>query len=92
MSNFTLFVKTGCPYSDKVLAFAERNAITFTTVKNRDAVGVRAEVIARGGKSQFPYFIDEKARIEMYESEDIIAYLGGSSDNIPKKPLVCRAF
>ena len=92
MKNITLFIKTGCPYSDKVLAFAERNEITFKTVKNRDDAGVRDEVIARGGKSQFPYFVDDDVRIEMYESEDIISYLRGGSPKDSKKPHVCPAF
>jgi glutathione S-transferase len=35
----------------------------------------RPELIARGGKAQFPYLVDVNAGVEMYESLDIIAYL-----------------
>ena len=35
----------------------------------------RPEVVARGGKAQFPYLVDPNNGKEMYESLDIIAYL-----------------
>ncbi|MGB1140065.1 MAG: glutathione S-transferase N-terminal domain-containing protein [Halioglobus sp.] len=35
----------------------------------------RPEVVARGGKAQFPYLVDPNTGVEMYESLDIIAYL-----------------
>jgi glutathione S-transferase len=35
----------------------------------------RPEVIARGGKAQFPYLVDPNTGTEMYESMDIVAYL-----------------
>jgi glutaredoxin len=70
-----LYIKTGCPYCKKVLDFAAANNVTFTELRNRDDVGVREELIKRGGKSQFPYLVDEVNHVEMYESEDIIKYL-----------------
>ncbi|MEP5764393.1 MAG: glutathione S-transferase N-terminal domain-containing protein [Halieaceae bacterium] len=35
----------------------------------------RQELLARGGKTQFPYLIDPNTGAEMYESMDIIVYL-----------------
>ncbi len=35
----------------------------------------RPELIARGGKAQFPYLVDPNTGVELYESLDIIAYL-----------------
>jgi glutathione S-transferase len=35
----------------------------------------RPELIARGGKAQFPYLIDANTNTEMYESLDIVRYL-----------------
>lgn len=45
------------------------------TLRNIDDEGVEEELIARGGKRQMPYLVDEKEGIEMYESEDIVTYL-----------------
>jgi glutathione S-transferase len=35
----------------------------------------RPELVARGGKAQFPYLVDRNTGVEMYESLDIVAYL-----------------
>lgn len=35
----------------------------------------RPELIARGGKMQVPYLIDPNTGVELYESNDIVAYL-----------------
>jgi len=74
MQRYLLYVKTGCPYCERVFSFAEENGITFE-LRNRDAPGVIDELIARGGKRQFPYLVDTEREVEMYESEDIVAYL-----------------
>ncbi len=74
LPKYILYVKTGCPYCARVLSYAEKNGITFE-LRNRDDVGVVDELIARGGKRQFPYFVDSEKGIEMYESEDIVEYL-----------------
>ncbi len=70
-----LFFKTGCPYCIKVLTFAENNGITFTQLKEKRDPGVLEELLKRGGKSQFPYLVDDEAGVEMYESGDIVKYL-----------------
>ncbi len=70
----TLYVKTGCPYCIKVLNFAKENGIDFE-LKNIADDAVAAELVARGGKRQVPYLVDSNRGVEMYESEDIVAYL-----------------
>lgn len=35
----------------------------------------RPELVARGGKAQFPYLVDPNTGVEMYESLDIVDYL-----------------
>jgi glutathione S-transferase len=44
-------------------------------LKDTNEPDVAEELIARGGKKQMPYLVDEDKSIEMYESEDIITYL-----------------
>lgn len=70
----TLYVKTGCPYCAKVLAEAALLNIEFDQ-RNVADPGVAEELIARGGKLQAPYLVDAERGTEMYESDDIIAYL-----------------
>lgn len=70
----TLYVKTGCPYCKKVLDFADEHSIQFE-LKNIADEHVVAELIERGGKRQVPYLVDHDAAQEMYESDDIVAYL-----------------
>ena len=74
MPKYILYVKTGCPYCERVLSFAEKNGIEFD-FRNRSEPGVIDELVARGGKCQFPYLVDTGRNVEMYESEDIVAYL-----------------
>lgn len=38
----------------------------------------RPELVARGGKAQFPYLVDPNTGVEMYESLDIVEYLFGT--------------
>ncbi|KND50890.1 MAG: hypothetical protein AB202_00595 [Parcubacteria bacterium C7867-007] len=70
----TLYVKTGCPYCAKVLRAGEELGIDFD-LKNVSDDGIVEELIARGGKEQMPYLVDAEMNVEMYESDDIIAYL-----------------
>ncbi|MDB5265887.1 MAG: hypothetical protein JWM39_600 [Parcubacteria group bacterium] len=70
----TLYVKTGCPYCAKVLAAGEELGIEFD-LKNSSDPAMVEELIARGGKRQFPYLVDSDNNTEMYESDDIVEYL-----------------
>ncbi len=77
----TLYVKTGCPFCAKVHHAAEELGIAFNE-KNIADPAVAQELIARGGKRQVPYLIDEEHHKEMYESDDIVTYL---HENFAKK-------
>ena len=70
----TLYVKTGCPFCHKVLAAGEELGISFDQ-KNIADDAVAAELVARGGERQVPYLVDSDRGVEMYESDDIVAYL-----------------
>ena len=70
----TLYVKTGCPFCHKVLDAGKELGITFDE-KNIADDAVAAELIAKGGKRQVPYLVDTDHGVEMYESDDIVAYL-----------------
>jgi len=70
----TLYYRPGCPYYMKVHEAAQELDATFELKSVYDE-GVSEELIARGGKSQSPYLVDSDTGTEMYESEDIIAYL-----------------
>lgn len=72
---YTLFVKDGCPFCEKVLNFMNEHHIVLPIVKinlmERDVI--YDQLINLGGKFQVPCLdIDGTA---MYESDDIIAYL-----------------
>lgn len=69
-----LYVKSGCPYCARVLIEAAMLDIEFAE-RNVADPGVAEELIARGGKLQTPYLVDEERGKELYESEAIIAYL-----------------
>ena len=73
---YILYVKTGCPYCAKVLAYAAQHGISFEERNIADAE-VADELIERGGKRQVPYLVDVEAAVEMYESDDIVEYLKG---------------
>jgi len=70
----TLYVKDGCPYCAAVLHKVDELGIEINQ-KNISDVAVVEELIAKGGKRQVPYMIDEENGVSMYESADINEYL-----------------
>lgn len=71
-----LYEFENCPFCRKVreaFSILDLDARIWPCPKN--GPGYRKDLIARGGKAQFPYLIDPNSGIEMYESQDIIAYL-----------------
>jgi len=65
-----------CPYCRKVreaLSILDLDAL----VKPCPPGGTRyrAEVAVRGGRQQFPYLVDPNDGVELYESDEILAYL-----------------
>lgn len=72
----TLYVKTGCPYSEKVFKALTALGIDDQVVrKNVADHGVVEELIALGGKKRSPFLVDEAHGVMMYESGDIIKHL-----------------
>ena len=69
-----LYVKIGCPWCEKVLNTGKELEVEFEE-RNIADDAVAAELIARGGKRQVPYLVDNERNVEMYESADIDAYL-----------------
>lgn len=71
-----LYEFEGCPFCRKV-----REALTVLDLEveirpcPKGGQRFRPEVVRRGGKAQFPYLVDPNSGKEMYESDDIIAYL-----------------
>lgn len=88
----TLYVRTGCFYCHRVYEVTDEFGLEYEEKNIADAA-VAAELVARGGKRQVPYLVDSERGVEMYESEDIAAYLrehyaksGGAgvhTDNVP---------
>ncbi len=71
-----LFEFEACPYCRKVreaLSLLDLDALVRPCPKRGPRY--REEVKRRGGKYQFPYLVDPNTGKEMYESDDIVAYL-----------------
>lgn len=71
-----LYVRDGCQYCHRVLEAAEELHISLELHNIADPA-IADGLLARGGKVQVPYLVDSKNGTEMYESEDIVAYLKG---------------
>ncbi|HET8581038.1 MAG TPA: glutathione S-transferase N-terminal domain-containing protein [Candidatus Paceibacterota bacterium] len=71
-----LYYRPTCPYCKKVLMAADLLGIPLT-LHDIGEPEHAAALIARGGKQQVPYLVDAGAGVEMYESDDIVAYLEG---------------
>jgi glutathione S-transferase len=71
-----LYEFEGCPFCRKV-----REALTMLDLDAeirpcpKGGQRFRGEVMAKGGKRQFPYLVDPNTGASMYESDDIISYL-----------------
>lgn len=72
----TLYYRPTCPFSKKVLAAAKELGVGLEVRDIGEAPHLE-ELLRRGGKKQVPYLVDRAHETEMYESEDIIAYLKG---------------
>lgn len=74
LSTMILYVQKGCAFCGRVLRTARDLGIS---LEEKDIANdaLAAELLARGGKHQVPYLVDSERAIEMYESEDIIAYV-----------------
>jgi len=71
----TLYYKPGCPYCNKVLSANQTIGATLTLRNIVADESAKAELLAKGGKTQTPFLEDTERGVSMYESLDIIAYL-----------------
>lgn len=70
-----LYIKTHCPYCLRVL---EANKVIQAPLLVLDTDTVpeyKAELLAKGGKTQVPYLEDTDRGVSLFESLDIIEYL-----------------
>lgn len=73
-----LYEFEACPFCRKVremLTVLDLDATIYPCPKN--GTRYRPEVLARGGKAQFPYLVDPNTGESMYESSAILTYLAG---------------
>jgi len=70
-----LFEFESCPYCRKVREVLCEMDLEYISRTCARGSANREVLIARAGKSQYPYLIDPNTGTEMYESEDIITYL-----------------
>lgn len=70
----TLFINPNCPFCMKTLEVAKEVGAPLT-VKDIHDPSVAEELVAKGGKKQMPFMVNDEDGVSMYESDDIIAYL-----------------
>jgi glutathione S-transferase len=72
----TIYDFESCPFCRKVReALTELDLGAKILPSPKQGKRYRQELIERAGKPQFPYLIDPNTGREMYESDDIVAYL-----------------
>lgn len=70
----TLYVRTGCPYSAKVLATVETLQVP-VDLRHIEEQANLDELMERGGKEQVPFLWGEDGEVNIYESDTINRYL-----------------
>jgi glutathione S-transferase len=71
-----LYTSTHCPYCKRVIAYLEEAGIPYEERNVALKAEYRDELISLGGKMQIPFLVDRNHDVHMYESADIIRYLG----------------
>ena len=70
----TLYINPQCPYCKNTLAVARELGVHLN-LQDVHHPEMLAELIRLGGKRQFPFMVDDKRDVSLYESEDINDYL-----------------
>jgi glutathione S-transferase len=70
-----LYNMEGSPYCRKVREALCELDLSYLVRNLPKGSPKRAELVARGGKMQVPYLVDPNTGTEMYESDEIVAYL-----------------
>lgn len=73
---YKLYYKPTCPYSKMVLESIAGKDIMLTLCDINEERH-RTFLIEKGGKQQVPFLYSEEENVAMYESRDIIDFLGG---------------
>ena len=69
-----LYAADYCPYCWKVRDAFKELEIEFEMIPSDPGTPGREELLKLGGKGQIPFLVDEQRGVQMYESDDIIAY------------------
>ncbi|EFJ53145.1 hypothetical protein VOLCADRAFT_55524, partial [Volvox carteri f. nagariensis] len=86
-----LYEFEGCPFCKKVreaICILDLDVLVYPCPK--DGATWRPKAISLGGKRQFPFLVDPNSGKQMYESDDIIAYLFQEYGNGAEVPLPLR--
>lgn len=73
----------GSPFCRKVREVLHELNLDYKTENVGKFSARRPELVARGGKMMVPYLIDPNTGTEMYESDDIVAYLDATYGALP---------
>lgn len=69
-----LYTFAACPYCEKVRTAFEEMNIDYEEILAEKGTEQGEELRRMGGKLQVPYLVDMHRGVQMYESDDIIAY------------------
>jgi len=75
LTPLTLYNMEASPYCRKVREALSELDLEYIVRNVPKGSPKRAELSTRGGKVQVPYLVDPNKPVEMYESDDIVAYL-----------------
>lgn len=70
-----LYYKPSCIFSRQVIATIARLDMEVELRDISTSPEHEHDLVARGGKHQVPYLVDEAEGVEMYEADAIVAYL-----------------
>jgi glutathione S-transferase len=86
LAPLTLYNMEGSPYCRKVREALAELDLEYVVRNLPKGSAKRQDLVERGGKMQVPYLIDPNTDTEMYESDDIVAYLreGYGSHEMPE--------
>ncbi len=71
----TLYMRTGCPFCQRVMQMAENLNVSLETKDVLDNDAIAAELKEKSGGTQVPFLVDDEKGVSMPESNDIIEYL-----------------
>lgn len=73
-----LYLSERCPFCVKVRNYMEQKGIPYVlkpVLLGSGSSEIKEELKRLGGKTQVPFLVDPVRNVQMYESDDIIAYV-----------------